>query len=510
MDAKIAGLFSELAYHESTADIDSVLSSVPSLAGWSILPGPDGHVGYQGGTGGAFTVFIKNNDAIVFAFKGSNTFGEWVDDILSGGNETTANIMTPALQALDRILADISADPEKAGLKDHTFAVGHSLGGEAAQTFALEALARPIGGDVVVNTYYFDSLPISSDLLTRDIIPDLQQRGLQVASASDAVAYYHTLGGNSQGIYYSGEIADFKFRTVDKGSYLNTQLAEVPSNTNGFATAALIIGARFSGVFGALAAFLGVKGNAHRMALLNAAMQRMSVDSVTGDLTAPNSSQPDSIPAGSQASVNTTDASGNVTSLKLSNGFVAEMKADGSLIASKTDADGNLIEQQTYDTTQDADGAYGIHWAREWYDAKGRFITDDVQQSGTGNVMVRRSITIQGVENVQLAQYEADWNGTVVNASIPSVAAYANVFVAAKSAFDAQGLAPVEEVAKLAAFATELGQAELDLGNRLGVSPNVLRANLAVASEGLAKSIANAYDGFSAKYSIRCSTGARR
>jgi hypothetical protein len=42
MDAKIAGLLSALAYKESTAEIDNVLSHTPSLAGWAIWPGPRG------------------------------------------------------------------------------------------------------------------------------------------------------------------------------------------------------------------------------------------------------------------------------------------------------------------------------------------------------------------------------------------------------------------------------------------------------------------------------------
>jgi hypothetical protein len=113
MDAKVAGLLSQLAYRDTDAELNAGLSQYADrLQGWTVFPDAadiSRRDGYPAdGTQGAFTIFINTTTKeLAFAFKGTNTVGEFVDDIFNSGRSLTgrssssrASSSTPAASAI--------------------------------------------------------------------------------------------------------------------------------------------------------------------------------------------------------------------------------------------------------------------------------------------------------------------------------------------------------------------------------------------------------------------------
>ncbi|MEO8628169.1 MAG: hypothetical protein ABI612_08705 [Betaproteobacteria bacterium] len=89
MDTKLGGYLAAIAYDDTDEKIYSDVAKIGEAVApeefasyWRVFPA--GRVGYPAkGQQGSFTVFVnEQTKEIVFAFKGSNTFGEWVDDLL--------------------------------------------------------------------------------------------------------------------------------------------------------------------------------------------------------------------------------------------------------------------------------------------------------------------------------------------------------------------------------------------------------------------------------------------
>jgi hypothetical protein len=242
---------------------------------------------------------------------------------------------------------------------------------------------------------------------------------------------------------------------------------------------------------GLLVAFLGAKGNAHRMSLLNEAMQLLGIDSTSGELIVPVAPPPATVLEGSQASLTPSGA------VQLANGYVAEeVSPDGSLVVSKRDAGGNLVETLRYGTETDSSGGYDFKWERTTYGSSGEELTKDtIAPSSDTEVQFVRTARIEGIE-VTLGHYEFDLNGTLDQTSLPTLADYATALQAAKTALDVQP-------ARLASFEVGLTSGVLEFGHMVGADLDLLKTTLAEAADGLAKSIANASEDLTpdAKYS---------
>jgi Ca2+-binding RTX toxin-like protein len=454
MDVKLAGLMAQYAYDPN---------KLPE--GWVFQGSVDS--GYaEGQDKGAFRIYRNDSTyEIVFAFKGTNTFAELVDDIFNSGRTVIGNVLGRAEDELASI-----RDSQYSAYQVYT--TGHSLGGAMAQTFALENS---------FHAYFFDSLPISSTRL--HAYADANASG----DIGQALANYANQGMSAIGTYYSGELADFRYRTVGGGLYLDSMMTAVPSATNELAAVATVVLAKAAGFVGLLAGFLGVKGNAHRMSVLNAAIAAFGVDPETGELLVPPSSPPEATQEGSQASLT---PSGTV---QLANGYVAEeISPDGALVVSKRDEGGNLLETLRYSTETDSSGGYDFKWERTTYGSSGEELTKDtIAPSSETEIQFVRAARIEGIE-VTLGHYEFDFNGTLDQTSLPTLTDYGTALQAARTALAAQGLSSEAQMEKLASFEVGLASAALEFGHMVGADLNLLKTTLLEAADGLDKSIANA------------------
>jgi len=233
MDVKLGGLLSQLAY---TPDKQELKDQLP--AGWHEVF-RDGYP--ESGTQGAFIAYANSelpNPELVIAFKGTTESAEWFDDILNAGRTMIGNVVGRAEQAL-------AAGGALAAFNGYAITtVGHSTGGGAAQTLALE-------NDY--DTYVYDSLPISSTVLQTVVTahgPD--------ASVDSVLADYRA---NHLAVepYYGGEIAGTGFKTLATGTYLDTRATEVPSIANGLAAVATLVAASFGADAQALHPFSGLQ-----------------------------------------------------------------------------------------------------------------------------------------------------------------------------------------------------------------------------------------------------------
>ncbi|MEO8628168.1 MAG: hypothetical protein ABI612_08700, partial [Betaproteobacteria bacterium] len=297
--------------------------------------------------------------------------------------------MRPALQFLDeQILAVAEFDSYKIS------AVGHSLGGAEAQTFALAALVE-VGRMTVVNAYYFDSLPVSSRKLTQ-LVAELHQQDSSIRSASDVIAYYHAQHGISSGVYYSGEIADWRFRTIGGGTYLNDQLIAIPNTTNALTVIAMIAARAAFGPVGILVAFLGVKGNAHRMATLNAAMQGLpEVDGIIN--VSGGASFPGSETEGRNLAPGTTPYDG-AHSLQLLDGRVVKENFDGSVSVERRNQSNQLISITSFQTVETIDGIFASEWSITGYENDGSITTQKLTQSDPSTIRLSYDLKVGGLE----------------------------------------------------------------------------------------------------------------
>ena len=175
MDAIIGAQLAQAAYNPPAA-LDAALTG--SLAAWSLLvkTGYPNQSRSQLDEHGAYSIFINDTDKqIVFAFKGStldNRANDFKADIGSNGNSVADPVVISANEALSN---RIKINPT---YSDYTItAVGHSLGGQEAQTFALVNS---------LSAYVNDSLPVSNASLA-DYAASVHQTPQQVIDAYQAL-----------------------------------------------------------------------------------------------------------------------------------------------------------------------------------------------------------------------------------------------------------------------------------------------------------------------------------
>ena len=379
MDVKLGGFFSEFAYYapgqaSKLADAWEELKA----AGWYEQSVDEGRIdklpafGYrQGGSNGAYRVFVnKESRQIVFAFKGTNNNQEWADDLANGGQDVIASLVgraTTDLEALRDTFEGYSVS-----------AVGHSLGGGAAQTFA-----------VVNNTdaYFYNSLPLSESTLG----PIAQARGESVAQL---IADYKALGVRYVATNYQGDIAGTYYRTMQSKTYLDGAPSAIDSNVNETAGALAILGLVLSAnpparLALALIGFVTPKALVHPMAKLNAAMANLSVDPVSGRVIGANviRAAPDSLPADQEPQLIQSTA-GIPSEMRFDDGSVLRIGADGTITAETYDESGQRISE--------FQGSFGEdHWQATHYDADGNAIA-----------------TLSGDASEQEAQLQVEQNGT--------------------------------------------------------------------------------------------------
>lgn len=204
IDAQNAGYFSELAYlpiDSGFNDIKDGLSSA-NFPGWSeitqipgitdtlqqLLANIPGNTLSGGVYSNQFRIFT-NGAEVVFAFKGSSSAANWIDDLKNSGGQ--------AYLALEDTFAQVYA-----ALKNNPFYAGanfimdgHSLGGGLAQSFALATGSQGFGQN---------ALPIST--IAQHAIPD----EFSEQSVSTLISNYPTDGfietntdGDIASIYYS-------------------------------------------------------------------------------------------------------------------------------------------------------------------------------------------------------------------------------------------------------------------------------------------------------------------
>ena len=155
---------------------------------------------------GAYRVFVNDTTGeSVIAFKGSTPklpayARDWYDDVAHAGRETYKTI-------------DIDVGATVSALRDNyqVFTAGHSLGGALAQSTAL---------DYDLPGYAFDSLPVSSELLS-----DMAQS--QGISSDQVLANYRS-NNNFIVTNYGADIATAWFSNVWQGSYLDPTPTTVP------------------------------------------------------------------------------------------------------------------------------------------------------------------------------------------------------------------------------------------------------------------------------------------
>lgn len=463
MDVKLAGLLSELAYGETISN--DIKWQALQQDGW-VMEGPE-DTGYgTGGVAGAFRIFRNINPdrkEIVIAFKGSSTVGEFIDDLTASGRAVISNVVARAQIAF--------GDPSSPGptsllgrFPDYRiYTTGHSLGGAAAQSFAL------LNG---LDTYFFNSLPVSSTLLA--------QKAASEGKTSDEViaAFLNSPNRVAIGTYYGGEIADFTYRALTGGRYLDPLMSEVPSQRNMLAAVALLVLTKALGPIGFLASFIGVKGEAHRMAVLNEAMARVGVNSETGELLVPHSN-PVPLPTEQLPTVLPNGW------IEFPDGYVAEgVDADGALVVRRRDEAGQVVESLLYNTLVDPSGGYSTHWTRISERPGEVTVTDRISTNADSTISFEQKASIQGLE-VVIAEYEFDADGQLNPASLPDLAHYASVFQQAETAFAGQ---PED----LARFKVEFFAQAHEFGRAVGADIAQVEATMLAAIDGFSKSIANA------------------
>jgi hypothetical protein len=231
-----AGFFSELAYlpiggtavagaspsaEQSFADKGDGLSA-SNFQGWTeitALPGtsttiqslikkfaPNDIPNSQGVFTNQFRVFT-NGSEVVFAFKGSSTTANFIDDLTNSGSTAYAQL----LPVFNAVFDALKSDPTYANAQ---FIVdGHSLGGGLAQSFAL---ADDLSG------YGQNSLPISAAALQliQDKSPGESTTQL-VADYNSAHAFVET---NT-----AGDIATLLYSTIEGQTYLNSNPTTLPN-----------------------------------------------------------------------------------------------------------------------------------------------------------------------------------------------------------------------------------------------------------------------------------------
>jgi hypothetical protein len=239
-----AGFFSELAYQpiggtavpgtpgsaaQSFADKGDGLSAsnFPNWTEITTLPGTNTTIqnlikqlttgdtpNSQGVFSNQFRVFT-NGVEVVFAFKGSSTLANWIDDLTNSGGNAFLQVQ-PVFNA---VFDALKSDPTYANAQ---FIVdGHSLGGGLAQSFAL---ADDLNG------YGQNSLPISATAL----------QAIQIKSPGESpmqrVNDYNN-GNALQGIVArafvetntAGDIATLFYSTIQKQTYLNSNPTTLPN-----------------------------------------------------------------------------------------------------------------------------------------------------------------------------------------------------------------------------------------------------------------------------------------
>jgi Ca2+-binding RTX toxin-like protein len=250
VDAKLAGIFSELAYTKP-----GEIGRIPIPTGWIELAGLS--KGYENTDNGAFRVFVREGepkDAII-AFKGSTSYSDFRSDLTEDGYGVVTGIeerATAAIEELRKQYGEITT-------------VGHSLGGAEAQSLALAH---------GLNCFVNNSLPVSQQFLNKTA----NERGV---TPEELIVQYRA-EYTCVNTIYEGEIATLYYRDLQGLVYLDANPTIVPSNTpliSGVATGASL----FSGsAVVPLLTFVGITGNAHRMVYLNQEIEGYVIDPATG------------------------------------------------------------------------------------------------------------------------------------------------------------------------------------------------------------------------------------
>jgi YD repeat-containing protein len=168
---------------------------------------------------GAFQVW-KNNTAknALFAFKGSSTPGDFIDDLdlgIFGGASFGGD-------TYDTVRADVFNKAEALANSGYSItATGHSLGGALAQSFALDAGTNL---SIDVNSYVFDPLPVSGKLLS-SIAADTNRSTSQVLDA-------HRSNTDSLRFISGGEIATSFYDTSLNRDFLGSDTVSFSSGIN--------------------------------------------------------------------------------------------------------------------------------------------------------------------------------------------------------------------------------------------------------------------------------------
>lgn len=471
MDIKLAGSIAEFAY-DPTKKPD----------GWEFLGNVDS--GYSDGQlAGAFRVYRNDTTKeIVLAFKGSSTAGEWFDNITASGRNVINNVLTRAQTALSAI----RINPDF--LDYRIFTTGHSLGGAAAQTFAL------LNG---LDSYFFDSLPVSNTVLA--------QKALDEGRTIAGVLENYRVNNQAIGVYYAGEIANDTYRTVQGQAYLDFNMTAVPSSTNALTGVGAVIGRWLLGPWGIPIGILAAKGNAHRMSILNKAMQGLTFDETTGIIRpASGSTTPPTMSEGTGVTPIASNPDGEITAVRLSDGRTAEQAVDGSLVVTTLNSSGDPVAIETFNTTELAPGSFDIKWERKEYDAGKLIRVSTVTQSGTGPVRYIDEVLIEGVM-AELSSYEFDLNGDIEPASGPTQSDYATEQQEASAAFELLGVSPQDKANKLISFSAQLGTHGLELAETLSENAqgyvDETRARIeAFFRQNVGQALANSRSDFSNKY----------
>jgi hypothetical protein len=180
MNQKIADLISTDAYGNSKStsknipknwvNVENLNLDLTKTKDWNIQRDAHGERQNQ------FKVFVnKDTQEIMIAIKGSDHKRNFVSDISNTG-ASEYKLLKPQL---DAAFNAIKNDPQFAGYK--TYTTGHSLGGGMGQTFAVENK---------LDTYYFNSLPISSTYIKE---ANLQEKIQDYAKTNIAIGLHNNL-----------------------------------------------------------------------------------------------------------------------------------------------------------------------------------------------------------------------------------------------------------------------------------------------------------------------------
>lgn len=150
----------------------------------------------------SFTTFINTTtQQVVIAFKGSDTFSNWVSDLANNGGSAWESL-APELQ---QVIAAIESDPSLAGYQIMTD--GHSLGGGMAQTAALE---------YGLSGYGQNSLPVSNEAATTDTAIT------SLGGFANTLAVWQSEGNTFREINLSGDPATLYYSSIRDLNYINT------------------------------------------------------------------------------------------------------------------------------------------------------------------------------------------------------------------------------------------------------------------------------------------------